>query len=913
MFFAQSYYPESLRKRADTPIRDHYRPRTSTHGYLEWYLSDKIGLADTDWFLSNILPVPLAAVDQVLAHVSPLLYDNSRCQWTGMPRPPEDTEEVDQMYQPFIEVSNGILKACKELAIPLELSDVHWRCDLDKSLTSIGTLADELEDYPKVVASLRRGTDEADWLGWRNQILGLVKEAISKAISRSLYEKLAENLSTWWLRRVHIPVEFRVADDPATAKAGLNQLCHCMREILMAQLDRQFVIGLLVCGSNLSIWLHDRSGLLGMLAPIDIHKEPKKFIHVIMAFSSLEPSRLGWDSTMKIVCKSDGKHRLSTDPDLKLADYGPTVLDTQWAVFIPKANGSTDGEWYTTLRLLNTIRFDRVMYGSTLVWAVWKAGEKEQRLVLKQTWRPSVLLQEAELRSVAPSTSNVCQIIRSVDIGCANNDGAPACVDTKLFIRRGMIGRPPSQPGCNSWCADNFEGAVVTITKRFISARRLMFCFTNRVLTRTLMSTYGWPLTSFRDMRELLETIRDAVAGHRDLWFGGVLHRDVSVDNILICPEENDGGKTRGRLIDFGFSIQADAWADMPKPVPVDDPNAQKRMAMLMEYKEIAMPDSVAQALFSRNKDVLYSWGYQDAILKRWPHLKDKSPLSKEDLFLYDWESPPPAWKSTMVYNLDRKGRQAFLSGEVHSNSLFYAHGVDNSRKSIIAENLTDGEEQKSRLQWEIWDDRITTTDTGEFRLFREDHSAIHDLESFWWIILYICLSRNGPGGAQRDELFQRRGEEAGWLRNIVDCLFETKSEQIRCRNKVELFENLDHLQSFIIPRFHPYFKGLEKLIMEWRTILHFAYETYDEVTPGIVHRLVLAVLDDALKDLQSSPLEQDAQATELTQKEDDRRARDLDKLDAATAELARVMEFSTQGRFHSRFRQRSSLQRVYI
>ncbi|TFY71304.1 hypothetical protein EVG20_g1698 [Dentipellis fragilis] len=897
----KSYYPESLRKRADTPIRRSYQLPAPIPGYLELYLLGKIGLADTDWFLSNILPVPLADVDQVFTHVSPLLYDDSR--WTGMSRLLDDAEEVDQMHKPFIDVSNNILKACKELSVPLELGNVHWRCDLDESLTSIDELVDELDDYPRVVASLGRGTDEKDWLDWQKQILGLVKEANKDAISETLYEKLAENLSTWWLRRVHVPVEFRVTDDADTARLGLDQLCRYMREILMAQLDRQFVIGLLVCKSKLSIWLHDRSGLLGMQTPIDIREEPKKFVHVIMAFSRLDPSRLGWDPTMKIFCKSDGKHRLSTDPDLKLADYGSTVLGTQWAVFVPKTDGSTDGEWYTTIRLLNTIRFDRVMLGSTLVWAVSKAGEKE-RLVLKQTWRPSVLLQEAELRSAAPPQSNVSQIIRSVDIGYVNDNGAPACMDTKLFIRRGMIGRPPAEPRLKGWSVADNKGTVVVIKKHFISAQRLAFSFTNRVLTRTLMSTYGWPLTSFRDIRELLETIRDAVAGHRDLWFGGVLHRDVSVDNILICPEEKDGRKTCGRLIDLGFSIKADTWTDAPGPLPADMSKAWDRIRLLGEYYEIQISEPVALTLLSRGEDRLYPWTYLEAVFKRWPHLRDTSPHSKDDLFLYDWESPPPAWKSSMVYRLDRKGRQAFLSGEVHSTSHFYHRFDTIRRKTVITKNSADSKEDERSSEW---DDRCAQTETGELRQFSEDHSAIHDLESFWWILLYICLSRNGPGGAQRDELFQQRDEEALWLGNIVDCLFETKDEYVRRMNKVELFTNLDHLQSFIIPRFHPYFKGLEKLIMDWRTVLHFAYETYDKVTPGIIHRLVLAVLDDVLKDLQSAPLEQDTQAAELTQKEDDRRARDLNELDDATAELARIMEFSSKGKFNSQFHQSPS------
>ena len=33
-----------------------------------------------------------------------------------------------------------------------------------------------------------------------------------------------------------------------------------------------------------------------------------------------------------------------------------------------------------------------------------------------------------------------------------------------------------------------------------------------------------------------------------------------------------------------------------------------------------------------------------------------------------------------------------------------------------------------------------------------ETHSAIHDMESLFWVLFFLCLTREGPGGRQRPE-----------------------------------------------------------------------------------------------------------------------------------------------------------------
>lgn len=44
------------------------------------------------------------------------------------------------------------------------------------------------------------------------------------------------------------------------------------------------------------------------------------------------------------------------------------------------------------------------------------------------------------------------------------------------------------------------------------------------------------------------------LVAHQTLYYGGILHCDVSVGNILICPEDNDEQKTHGELIGLDYA-----------------------------------------------------------------------------------------------------------------------------------------------------------------------------------------------------------------------------------------------------------------------------------------------------------------------------------------------------------------------
>ncbi len=98
-----------------------------------------------------------------------------------------------------------------------------------------------------------------------------------------------------------------------------------------------------------------------------------------------------------------------------------------------------------------------------------------------------------------------------------------------------------------------------------------------RAQTRLLFVNVGFCLADFLDLLELLQVIRCAVKGtfwykkkrsatrlkpiidHENLYFSGVLHRDISIGNIIILPENGNGSEDEdcGMLIDFDHAKRA--------------------------------------------------------------------------------------------------------------------------------------------------------------------------------------------------------------------------------------------------------------------------------------------------------------------------------------------------------------------
>ena len=102
-------------------------------------------------------------------------------------------------------------------------------------------------------------------------------------------------------------------------------------------------------------------------------QDPTEFIQVVVGLSSLDFSQLGWDRTMKLRLRTSLglTFRHSTDPMVRISDYGESSYDTQWAIRVPVKVGDKEKEkWYVTARALSVSRAEVMVGRATLVWLV---------------------------------------------------------------------------------------------------------------------------------------------------------------------------------------------------------------------------------------------------------------------------------------------------------------------------------------------------------------------------------------------------------------------------------------------------------------------------------------------------------------------------------------------------------------
>jgi len=104
----------------------------------------------------------------------------------------------------------------------------------------------------------------------------------------------------WWLQIIAAVEAKRKEDDKWDDL--IKQLMGYLRRILREQLDRRFVFGLTLGPTSMTVWMHDRSGVIGTKTAIDIHKVSETGIHQ-EAWNIDIPLRIGTDPICTDNCR----------------------------------------------------------------------------------------------------------------------------------------------------------------------------------------------------------------------------------------------------------------------------------------------------------------------------------------------------------------------------------------------------------------------------------------------------------------------------------------------------------------------------------------------------------------------------------------------------------------------------------
>ncbi|KAH8089884.1 hypothetical protein BXZ70DRAFT_495190 [Cristinia sonorae] len=547
-------------------------------------------------------------------------------------------------------------------------------------------------------------------------------------------------------------------------------------------------------------------------------------------------------------------------PDLSSVRFTPStkgvamrddMYNIGWVITMP-SEGKFPSVRYKTIGVLSPRRGDDMDGNETVVWLareIVEDGNAAPKLkegppvVIKQAW--SRVENETEHDLLPRPLEYVYRVVRSLKMDL----GSPT------FRKATGAEAPLSNSESAQLCRNSrFEDSESTGTKRKRSALEPLqedkvaskpvglpqSTASGRVLVRTVMDTYGWSLKYAKDLEELVRVIRDAIQGHRNLYFSNVLHRDISEGNIIISPKtwSKDGMEnTVGVMIDLGHAkrsqrtvehIGCDADTALVDRVVGD----VKLWYSLDNARELA---SILLRRF-RNKVIkitCYLASLKDCCELNGSDLAEELNLMCDNFVAWEQEMQTgrkqPSWSEVHATQPEIAGTPAFMSYEILAGRC-YSFTAQMNRQ-----DLTPG----SRIPI---------------------HSSIHDIESFFWVLVYHCLVRAGPGGAHRTELDPKVGTND--IKDIVYTLFEAEESRMS-KTKREVFECTSEFQSRVVDRFHSYFAPLKPLVLRWRQILMSNYIVSDDIVHGTIHEQVLRLLDKTLKDHLHTDLKPPIKATE--------------------------------------------------
>ncbi|KIJ52412.1 hypothetical protein M422DRAFT_776073 [Sphaerobolus stellatus SS14] len=241
-------------------------------------------------------------------------------------------------------------------------------------------------------------------------------------------------------------------------------------------------------------------------------------------------------------------------PEFVTADTAVYMFDRSGATFSPSFDFHKDPDLFCKLIYvlggtdIQAIGFDETIfwmvkifptYGlcnhqdaeghpGTLCWLVHKATDENAQYVIKDAW-------------VSP------------DLPGKESEGSLLC----LASQKGVIKGIPTFIHAEELRHEPQRKPVLDsiLKNRRIAEPLEEHMKLQRVHCRLVMKSHGKLLSDFASRKELLLAFHDAVLAHRNLYqIAGILHRDISIRNILINPEGEEGN--RGILIDLDNAVR---------------------------------------------------------------------------------------------------------------------------------------------------------------------------------------------------------------------------------------------------------------------------------------------------------------------------------------------------------------------
>ncbi|KAF6747060.1 hypothetical protein DFP72DRAFT_781367, partial [Ephemerocybe angulata] len=225
--------------------------------------------------------------------------------------------------------------------------------------------------------------------------------------------------------------------------------------------------------------------------PINIHKDPYTFVRLVVGLSSCDEHVLGLDTSVSWTV--DRRTGRKVSGKVRAQDSDGSLIEYEICMAMPPFVRAT-------IRGRGTVCYRAIH------------PKERTEVIIKDSWRTDTRFPESTFLKAGKDIDGVVKILAYED----------NCGETRFYRHEDKHPHPS---------------------------------FHNRIKSRIVMSHCTGPLDTFTTRFQLIAALRDAIQAHHELWLLGILHRDISIRNILLGDPNPEHVGQRGILIDFDMAI----------------------------------------------------------------------------------------------------------------------------------------------------------------------------------------------------------------------------------------------------------------------------------------------------------------------------------------------------------------------
>ncbi|CRK44023.1 hypothetical protein BN1723_016302 [Verticillium longisporum] len=347
--------------------------------------------------------------------------------------------------------------------------------------------------------------------------------------------------------QILVPGELKSNPSADIASKAWLDLGRYAREVLTAQDARRFVLGFTICGSLMRIWMFDRLGGIAS-ERFDINQDGLQFVSTVLGFLWMDEEDLGFDPS------------ITTEDDKRLIKI--------------TRNGKV--ERLVVEKLMK--RAPCIAGRATTCWKAYREEDPQTTFVVKDSWQYLERDEEGELlkEAAAQGVVNVARYYHHENVVVRGEvDDIRGNIRRGLNVMKAKNYRPerpvmswststagPPRTGRSSTVgvkrSSSQTGALVPPSKRSCSTsptKAANVAVPNRVHRRIILRDYGKAIYKASSLLVLLGALEGCIKGHESLHKAGLLHRDISINNLMI-NEDDTNSSWPAFLIDLDLAIR---------------------------------------------------------------------------------------------------------------------------------------------------------------------------------------------------------------------------------------------------------------------------------------------------------------------------------------------------------------------